>query len=159
MGRPIKPTALKVIEGNRGKRALNRQEPDPEYLNDLAPPAWLDATAAIVWDELAPALRHCRLLTKIDVHALSMGCVAIAQYRQAATEVVGNLVCHSPVAAESKGDSINPWLVVQSMSFKQAMTVLREFGMSPAARTRIAIQPQGNLFPDGDKDSTARFFS
>ena len=29
-GRKPKPTAVKVLEGNPGKRSLNRQEPKPE---------------------------------------------------------------------------------------------------------------------------------
>jgi phage terminase small subunit len=48
-----------------------------------------------------------------------------------------------PVAT---GEHVNPWLIVQSMSFKQAMAVFQQFGMSPAARTRIAVNPQDDLF-------------
>ncbi len=41
-GRTPKPTELKVLEGNRGKRGLNRKEPDADFLDDLEPSAWLD---------------------------------------------------------------------------------------------------------------------
>ena len=64
MSRPPKPTQLKVVEGNRGKRALNSREPDPAYLNDLTPPAWLDPKSAEVWAEIAPKLRAARVLTE-----------------------------------------------------------------------------------------------
>ena len=67
-GRPPKPTALKVVEGNAGKRAINKQEPDPNYLQDLSAPDWLTRVpgAVQVWDELAPKLRSARLLTCLD---------------------------------------------------------------------------------------------
>ena len=53
-----------------------------------------------------------------------------------------------PAASGTAVAAMNPWAMVQSMTFKQAMAVLERFGMTPAARTRIAIQPQGDLFDD-----------
>lgn len=155
-GRPPKPTNLKVIEGNKGKRGTNKQEPDPTYLNDLTPPSWLSSAAAEVWNEVAPQLRNARLLTEVDVQLLAMGCVSIAQYRQAVRRCGEDLVKSKMVMPESGegdpvavGEHINPWAIVQSMSFKQAMAVFQQFGMSPAARTRIAINPQEDLFGHG----------
>ena len=162
MARPPKPTALKLIQGNAGKRALNKQEPDPEYLQDLTAPGWLPPAAAKVWDEIAPNLSRAKLLTHVDVDTLAMGCVALAQYRLAVSQAGGNLIkgkvvldkeTGEPVTGDDgkplvAGEYINPWTMVQSMSFKQAMAVLERFGMNPAARTRIAVQPQGDLFDD-----------
>lgn len=153
MSRPTKPTALKVIEGNRGKRGLNKQEPDPDYLEDLTAPAYLSDAAKEVWNEVAPNLRKAMLLTTIDVQTLAMGCNAIAQYRVATQQAGDNLVKSKMVEstdgdgpAVATGEHVNPWLIVQSMSFKQAMAVFQQFGMSPAARARVAINPQGDLF-------------
>ena len=161
MSRLPKPTNLKLIEGNKGKRAQNKLEPDPEYLNDLTAPAWLSADAAKVWDEVAPNLRAARLLTKTDVQMLGMGCIAIAQYRASALRASDNLVKSKIVTNDEgkpveTGEHVNPWLIVQSMSFKQAMAVFQQFGMSPAARTRISVNPQGDLFGDG-KTGTSYF--
>jgi P27 family predicted phage terminase small subunit len=143
MARSNKPTGLKLVEGNRGKRAINKQEPDPEYLNDLTAPSFLSAGAADVWNEIAQNLRNARLLTKLDVPMLAMGCEALARYRRLTAE--SNTETQDIGSKESEKDA---WMLttIQSMSFKQAMTVLQQFGMSPAARTKIAIQPQGDLF-------------
>lgn len=159
-GRPPKPTALKVIEGNRGKRATNKQEPDPTYLTDLEPPAWLAKAAKDVWKEVAPKLAAAKLLTEVDVQMLAMGCVAIAQHRYAVKRTGDDLVkVKHEVDDEgelfSVGEHINPWMLVQSMTFKQAMAVFQQFGMSPAARTRIAINPQGDLFGHGNQENKA----
>lgn len=159
-GRIPKPTSLKVIEGNRGKRATNKQEPDPEYLIDLEAPAWLPASAKEVWQELAPNLARAKLLTKVDADALAMGCVAISQHRYAVKRIGDDMVKskHEPGKdgeVVAVGEHINPWMFVQSMSFKQVMLVFQQFGMTPAARTRIAINPQADLFGDGEKKSPA----
>lgn len=92
---------------------------------------------------------------------LGMGCTAIAQYRAAARQSGDDLVKSKAVQNEDgevveTGMHINPWLIVQSMSFKQAMAVFQQFGMSPAARTRIAVNPQGDLF-DNAKNGTDYF--
>ena len=161
-GRPPKPTALKLIAGNPGKRASGKQEPDPTYLSDLTAPAWMPPAAASVWDEIAKPLSEAKLLTEVDVPMLSMACVSIAQYRYAVGRVGSDLV-KSKLEKNDEGElvevgeHINPWAMIQSMTFKQAMVVLREFGMSPSARSRVAIQPQGDLFGQGNK--AAGYFS
>ena len=154
-----KPSALKIVAGNPGKRAINKQEPDPAYLNDLTAPAGMNQAAQDVWNEIAPKLRAARVLTELDVPLLIMGCNAIAQNRMAVNRLGENLIKSKTAIGEDgepteSGEYINPWMMVQSMSFKQAMAVFREFGMSPAARTRIAIQPQGDLFHGQDSAST-----
>ena len=40
-----KPTALRLIEGNRSKRAYPKDEPKPEL--GAQPPEWLSAEAAV----------------------------------------------------------------------------------------------------------------
>lgn len=163
-GRPRKPTALKLVAGNPGKRSTSKQEPDPDYLADLSAPAGLPAGAKLVWDEIAPQLRRAKLLTEIDVQTLAMGCIAVAQYRRA-VDKAGEALVKCKVVEDENGqpietaEHINPWLIVQSMSFKQAMAVFQQFGMSPAARTRIAIQPQGDLFGNDKKTSAASYFT
>ena len=168
-GRPPKPTALKLVAGNPGKRPLNKQEPDPIYLQDLTAPTWLPPDAAGVWDEMAPMAAKNKLLTEVDVQAFAMGCVSIAQYRLAtrrtgedavkrrlAEDKEGNNFADADGNPIYAGEHINPWCLIQSMTFKQAMAVFDKFGMTPQARTRIALQPQGNLF--GSDNGAAGYF-
>lgn len=158
-GRPPKSSALRLVEGNRGKRATNKQEPDPPYLNDLTAPDWLPQSARKVWDEVVPHLRVARMLSIVDVPMLCKGCVAIAQYRHATTKMGESLI----VEGDGKPAQLNQWMVAQSMAFKQAMAVFQQFGMSPASRTRLAIQPQGDLFStpatDGKEKASNGYFS
>ena len=163
-GPPPKPTALRSVEGRRGHQAAKKQEPDPDYLDDLTPPAWLPKDARDVWNNVAPKLRKARILTVADVEMLAMGCVSIAQYRRAVRKAGARMVIDpakgasasaepgdDPAEEAPKGASLNAWVIIQSMTFKQAMKVFSEFGMSPASRTRLAIQPQQDLFSEPSK--------
>lgn len=166
MARPRKPTAVKVAMGNPGKRATSRREPDPEYLADLAPPEWLSAVARVVWEQEAPKFRRARLLTEVDVMAFAALCQSAADYRRAVAKTgeddvkakfredeEGNVV--------AVGEHLNPWAMVKSMASKQMGMWLGKFGGTPQDRTRVELNPQGDLFPgDGKpKDPAATYFT
>lgn len=154
-GRPRKPTALKLVEGNRGKRAVPTNEPDPNYLADLTAPVHLTPMARQVWDELAPKLRRSHLLTELDTIALEQLCVAAAQHRLATQNVADDkLIMRN---AETGALSPNPWIIIQSMAFKRAKALCDAFGMTPAARSRVVVNPQDDLFKQPGNDA-ARFF-
>ena len=163
MPTPPKPTSLKLLEGNRGKRGLKNREPDPDYLDQLEPPAWLPDDAQAVWSELAFRLRKAKLLTVIDVPALEQLCVSIAHYRRATLQIGIQNVAKRDKDKEGKSvpehDVLNPWMIVQAMSFKQSIALMREFGMTPAARTRVLVDPQLGLFGNGDQDKAAGYFT
>lgn len=153
MGRPAKPTALKVIEGNRGKRATNAKEPEPDLLANLTPPAHLQPAAIAVWQQLAPQLRKAQILTELDTPALEMACDAIATFRLACEKTADGKVLMKN--AETGNVSLSPWEMVKSMAAKRALAMLREFGATPAARSKVMVDPQGDLF---DNTGTNRFF-
>ena len=142
-GRPPKPTPLKIVGGNAGHRPLNKQEPDPMRLIDLTPPAWLPDGAAAVYTELAPLYQRAGLLTEVDRELFAKYAYASWQYREAAAGVSRQPILTSE---DSGNDFINPLASYQSMMFKQALAMERELGGTPAARTRIAVQPQGDMF-------------
>ena len=67
-GRKPKPTALKKLEGNPGKRKLNTKEPMPgKGMPDC--PKWLLPEAKKEWERLCVKLSEIGVLTEID------GCV------------------------------------------------------------------------------------
>src|SRR5688500_3869820 len=70
-----KPTALKILHGNPGKRKLNDQEPQPSV--GAKPPAYIMARPALLaeWNRHAPRLTRLGLLTEIDDDALAMICI------------------------------------------------------------------------------------
>ncbi|MEY5098136.1 MAG: hypothetical protein RJA36_855 [Pseudomonadota bacterium] len=155
MARPRKPTALKLVEGNRGKRAINANEPEPALLQDLDPPSTLPESTAVVWRELAPKLRRAMVLTELDTPLLEMTCHAIAMHRLAVEKTANGKVMMKN--QETGSVSLSPWTMLQSMSFKQGLAALREWGATPAARSRVMVDPQQDLFGNAPT-GTGRFF-
>lgn len=156
MGRTATPTALKLVKGNPGKRALNAHEPEPDLLTDLTPPTHLPPATAAVWNQLAPQLRKAQVLTAIDTPALEIACDAIAAFRLSVEKTAdGKLLVKN---AETGNVSLSPWEMVKSMAAKRALAVLREFGATPAARSRVMVDPQADMFGAGQPDGSARFF-
>jgi phage terminase small subunit len=64
-GRRPKPTRLKLLTGNPGKRPFNDTEPRPEPVVPECPPE-LSELARREWDRLAPELAKLRIVTNLD---------------------------------------------------------------------------------------------
>lgn len=71
-----KPTALKILEGNPGKRKIkDTGEPMPNVLDVIPdPPEWLMPDAVDEWNKLAPSLMALGLLTEVDLSAFATLC-------------------------------------------------------------------------------------
>ena len=67
-GRKPKPTAVKVLEGNPGKRSLNTAEPKPEKKAPRCP-SWLEDEAKKEWKRMSKQLEQLGILTEIDMAA------------------------------------------------------------------------------------------
>ena len=78
-GRKPLPTAIKLLEGDRGKgrRPINKDEPTPSQEN-VKCPAWLMPEAKKEWKRLAPALMAMGILTDHDLEAFAGYCQAYA---------------------------------------------------------------------------------
>ncbi|MEK6788496.1 MAG: P27 family phage terminase small subunit [Pseudomonadota bacterium] len=141
---------MKLIQGNPGKRALNKSEPEPDYLNDLTPPAWLSPDGKRVWDREAPQQRRSRMLTVVDVTAFGRWCEDQGGYELMIDELRSlRELCAAEVCPEARSKLVNRMINLQnwiSMYCKRLAAVDREFGRTPAARTRINTEPQGDMF-------------
>ena len=81
-GRKPKPTAVKVLEGNPGKRSLNTKEPKPEKKAPRCP-SWLEDEAKKEWKRMAKQLEHLGILTEVDMAAFAGYCQAYARWKEA----------------------------------------------------------------------------
>src|SRR5438128_12468305 len=116
-GRKPKPTKLKIMTGNPGKRPLNKREPKPRAGAPVCP-TQLDAKAKALWKRIADQLAAMGLISQADGVALELLCDAYSQWREARKE----------------GQSgAEPWKRVKSM--------LAEFGLTPSSRSRLAVDP------------------
>ena len=157
-GRPPKPTALKAIEGNKGKRGANTAEPEFDLVSDLDPPWHLDDGAQEVWRELAFMLRKAQVFTVADKIALELLCNTIADIRLVRARRGDEFVIKSP---KTGSEMLAQHLVAEQMLVKRAEALLAKFGMDPASRSKVMVNPQLGLFGDDGGSSssgTGRFF-
>ena len=94
------------------------------------------------------------VLTEVDTPLLEMACHAVYMHRLCVAKTADGKVMQRN--EETGSVSLNPWTMLQSMAFKQGLAALREFGATPAARTRVMVEPQGDLF--GNNTGAGRFF-
>ena len=77
-GRKPKPTQIKIVSGNPGKRPLQKHEPMPP--RELPrPPAIIQGAARKEWRRIGRLLYDAGLLTKIDSYALAAYCQTYAR--------------------------------------------------------------------------------
>jgi len=134
-GRKPKPTAVKQLTGNPGKRPLARREPKPKTA--VKKPYGLgQGLQARFWDEHAPELERLQILTGVDAAAFRLMAEHYALAVRAAVELRGE---DSLTVEGRDGPKKNPLVQVlrdQSAAFKSYAT---EFGMTPSARARLQL--------------------
>ena len=157
-GRPPKPTALKALQGNPGKRPLNGNEPRPPA-GTVKPPSWLKGKARTAWRWLAAVLEEMGVLTTADPHALGLLCDAYAEYIEARAIVrkLGAVYESRVVKASSKRVSLEeeakgeeeadtswsvmirprPEVAMAADAWRRIHRMLTEFGLTPSSRSKL----------------------
>jgi P27 family predicted phage terminase small subunit len=125
---------LKVLRGNPGKRALPRDEPDPDALVDVDPPAWLSEVAQEEWRRLAPELIRLGLLTVADFGLFATYCSAWADFVTAEQALRGGGLVGQ---GKEKQPVRSPWLMVKYRAMDALVRIGDRFGFSPSARTSL----------------------
>ena len=137
-GPPPKPTRLKALAGNPGKRPLNRREPVP-LKPDKPPyaPRFLTGEAQKEWHRMVRLLMGLGLYTEVDMMALAMYCQAAGRWIQMETA----LDHEDPILVTDKGyEYQNPRFALAAKYWDQMRKMLSRFGLSPADRTRLSVE-------------------
>ena len=142
-GRRPKPTAIRRLEGNRGKRAWNHDEPEPP---DGIPrcPKHLAPIARTEWRRVARVLHAMGVLTPIDRAALAAYCQSYAQWveaEQRPKETPPLLTSPSGYVQQS------PWMAIANKQLELMGRYMTELGMTPASRSRVTPDPRMQLPP------------
>lgn len=168
-GRKPKPTAIKVAEGNPGKRRLNRGEL-LEVPIAPAPPSYLSAAARREWEKLIPVLLRRRTIAEEDQTMLASFCEAVATLNEARRMMAGmedkkRLLVTTGRRVTEKVDAkgkvvsrdtaggnvqVNPLLYVIRDQVATIARIASEFGLTPAARARLQLEalPPGGAAVD-----------
>ena len=147
-GRNAKPTALKKLLGNPGKRKFNENEPKPALGEPEMPR--LPRGAAEEWRRIVPILMKLGILTIADGPALAMYCANYARWQKAERQLAN---CRN-----LNSENARTLISTADKAMKLAKSFLVEFGLTPASRPRLAsfvIMPMAQ-----EKDDPAeKYFS
>lgn len=174
-----KPTALKVLEGNPGRRALNLSDGINPRVEVPSAPKHLGQEARKEWKRITPLLYELGLISGLDRAALAIYCQSVGRLSE--LEMAFNGMVAKAVAAgrdyadavyqvsqsETPSGYVQQSVIVQLISAHrmQVHRHLAHFGLSPAARMRVQAsnyaQPELPGFapaqPQGTPSGFARF--
>ena len=135
VGRKPKPTNLRIAEGNREHRPLNKNEPKPQPVMPVCPD-FIDEYAREMWDTYGPMLVRLGIMTEIDGVGFIALCLEWNTYIQAK-----KVVKEKGAVWESKSgyrQSV-PEVKIANEALNKVKALLAEFGMTPSARARLSI--------------------
>lgn len=145
-GRKPKPTELKILEGNPGKRKLNKNEPRSEGL--AVCPEWLDKVAKEEWQRVAPILERLGLLSDIDTMAFAGYCQSYARWVEAEMHL-------------SKGESVfvtpkgyvqqTPWVSIAQNNLRNMLKFCEQYGLTPSSRARLSTKKDNEEVDEMEK--------
>lgn len=119
-GRKPKPTNLKVLQGNAGKRKISKNEPKPRRVVPRCPPH-LDAIAQKEWKRFSRVLDRLGLLTEIDGSAFAAYCDLYSRW----------VKINRDIEREEK----------RLETEKARLLATLDFGLDPDALTKLARLP------------------
>ena len=132
------PANVHMLRGNPSKKSSAQLRdaisPDVEI---PAPPRHLRGEALKEWKRVSIELEKLGLISQIDRAALSMYCTVWGRY-VAAEDKLRELGDHGMVDETPNCFEVHGvWLNISNKAMEQCLKFLAEFGMSPAARSRV----------------------
>jgi P27 family predicted phage terminase small subunit len=143
-GAKPKPTVLKLITGNPGRRPLNAQEAKPE-VKIPEPPEILTGEALREWQRITPLLAEVGLITLLDRAIISAYCKSWARW----IECERMLETTGDTTASPNGYlMMSTYLAISKQAVLQMCRLSEQIGLSGSARSRIkASDPPGQADP------------
>ena len=147
-GRKPKPSNIKLMEGNPGRRPLNDREPVPAGgIPDY--PDWLDDRAKAEWFRITRVLLDMRLLTSADSTALAAYCTTYSRWVNAELHVqkFGTVVKTPKTDFPMK----SPYLTIADQAMEAMRKFMVEFGLTPSSRSRIRVPDNADALDEFDR--------
>lgn len=133
-GRRPKPTRVKELAGNPGRRPLNEREPQPPSSSGRAPRG-LGLEGSRFWRRYGPVLAELGVLTQVDEPALRMA----AEHWEVAVRAATELRDEGLTIEGRDGPKKNPLTQVLRDNSQALRGYLVEFGMTPASRAKVRL--------------------
>lgn len=142
MGRPRKPVHLKVLddtyqESKDGKLAYI---PQPKPVARIGPPDDLGVAGNKFWNDHFDELERLQLLTEVDLPQFYELCLLMDRIAEC-QEIMSN---EGAWYLTDKGNLLrHPASLQRDKYVAEKMALIRQFGLTPAARNTLQIMPKG----------------
>jgi P27 family predicted phage terminase small subunit len=158
-----KPSALKIAQGNPGRRAISENEPIPPP-GTVVPPPWVDGQALEIWTYIAPVLVAMKTLTTADVLPFARYCIAYARYLELREALWKKGWSGTTYPIRTDGKTRGVAELPQAGELRRLHEILSRledrFGLTPSARTRLRVEHTGPAStPSGPIPPTFRIFA
>lgn len=136
------PTQLKVLRGNPGRRPVNKKEPQPSS-DGVVMPSHLGEVARAKWQDILPLLQAVKVMTRADVEALARYCDTYEWWisTRAVLKKDGDTYPILNDAGEIKYIAQRPEVSIAHKLAAQLRQLESDFGLSPAARSSLKVEP------------------
>ena len=151
-----RPTPTEILK-RRGSREVAKREKEPKPTKGAPTiPAWLDKDAKTVWRQLVKELNAIGVMTKVDGNALARYCRLFVRWKQcdAFIRKYGESYPIKDDGGKVKSFQQFPEVGIVNRIGPQLLKLEQEFGLTPAARTRIEVDVE----PAKQTDDKSRFF-
>ena len=143
-GPPKNPSSLRVLRGSPGKRPVNKNEPLGTRGVPKCP-AWLTAPARKAWKEMGALLDGMRVINLEDKVALELLCHTYSIWLRA-NKVINRRGKEGGLTYKCKTEHgerflARPEVAIEADSWRRIKSMLGEFGLTPAARTKVKASP------------------
>jgi P27 family predicted phage terminase small subunit len=152
-GRKPKPARIRELQGNVGKRPINKNE--PKFSGKPEIPSLVSRTpeAKKEWIRVTADLAALDLLKSTDQAMLTVYCMQWARYLQAEEEISRDGQTTRVLKTDKKGEIVliedkpvieirkHPAVTVSEGAAKLLKGVAELFGFSPSARSKIDLNP------------------
>ena len=160
------PSSIRLLNGNPGKRAINKSEPRPDLItpeNPLPCPAYLDAGGREEWEHIVPILMRMRVLTDADETMVVAWCMHKSYLVSAMRDLakMGTIVREGDKEKTLTDGSVvkykghirqNPLLTVIQKETAIIKGLAAEFGLTSSSRVRLIAPNDGGGNPWAEFD-------
>lgn len=154
-----KPSHLKVVQGTARKDRSNPDEPQPT-LGSPVPPVWLSDEAKVQWGRFSVWLEQMGVLTVADGPALERLVSVYLEVRdlEASLTREGRTYATQSTVGE-RVVKAHPAVAMLNSADGRLRQMLIEFGLTPAARTKVhTVQRGGKQEPPEKQKPAAGYF-
>jgi len=156
------PTAVKLLHGNPGKRAINTKE--PKFSGTPTCPAWLPLEAKREWRRAYALLEPHGILKATDEAVFAAYCLAYARWKSAEkiVEAEGQTV-REPVTSRSGHDTgrskikAHPAVAIARAERQSMMRLVALLGLDPSNRSRVQTGIPESMDTEEDGDESALY--